>query len=167
MVKYQESKQDKFLRLAAKREQRAHEELRLISQLSSKNYEYSYDQSEEIVKRLVHSVAKIATAFGVGITSRVGHNNYCTNRHLEGASAHPDTTTVANHPYKNPVFSCRASSANGPLTDDDLIEMAGKIAKIAWVRPSDADDPAKNQETPGVGEEHAEDKAVNNTRRSA
>jgi hypothetical protein len=67
-----ESKHDRFLRLAQRRLTRAKDELRLIWQLASKNYENSPEEAEEIVRLLDEDVRRIAGAFGVEYATRIG-----------------------------------------------------------------------------------------------
>lgn len=65
-------KHTNFLRLRAKRVTRALDELRLISQLASPNYENTPLEAEEIVVSLDQAVQYIAQVFGVEYASRIG-----------------------------------------------------------------------------------------------
>lgn len=58
-----ESKHEKFLRLAAKRVDKAVYHLELIANLASHNYEYSETDAEEIVSQLQASLDQIKEAF--------------------------------------------------------------------------------------------------------
>lgn len=66
------NKHENFLRLREKRVTRALDELRLISQLSSTNYENTPQEAEEIIINLDQAVQYIAQVFGVEFASRIG-----------------------------------------------------------------------------------------------
>lgn len=61
-----------FLRLRERRVGRALGELRLISQLSSPNYENTPKEAEEIIVNLDQAIHYIAQVFGVEFASRIG-----------------------------------------------------------------------------------------------
>lgn len=67
-----ESKHDAFIRLMERRMSRALEELRLVSQLSSINYENTPEEAELVIEALDASVRSIATAFDVSYVTRIG-----------------------------------------------------------------------------------------------
>jgi hypothetical protein len=67
-----ETKHDRFLRLAQRRLERTKDNLRLVSQLSSQNYENTPDEAKEIVRILDQDVRNIAALFGVEYASRIG-----------------------------------------------------------------------------------------------
>jgi hypothetical protein len=67
-----ETKHARFLRLAQRRLTRAKEKLRLLSQLSSQNYENTPREAEEIVRILDEDVRHIAGIFGVEYATRIG-----------------------------------------------------------------------------------------------
>lgn len=73
MVDKIESKHARFLRLAQRRLERAKEELRLISQLASSNYENTPEEAKAIVEILDEDVRNIAEAFGVEYATRIGN----------------------------------------------------------------------------------------------
>ena len=61
-----------FLRLMQKRLDSAHNVLRLIEQLSSKNYENTQIEAEEVVKHLDSKIHMIADAFSVPYATAIG-----------------------------------------------------------------------------------------------
>lgn len=65
-------KHENFLRLRERRVGRALEELRLISQLASSNYENTPQEAEEIIINLDQALHYIAQIFGVEYASRIG-----------------------------------------------------------------------------------------------
>ena len=67
-----ETKSDRFRRLMQRRMERALEELRLVSQLSSPNYENTQHEAEEVVSALDSSLRHIAKSFSVPFTSQIG-----------------------------------------------------------------------------------------------
>jgi hypothetical protein len=72
MPKPGESKHDRFMRLMTRRLGRALEELRLISQLSSDNYENKPHEAAEVVRLLDLKVTQIAEVFEVPYASATG-----------------------------------------------------------------------------------------------
>jgi len=72
MSQQQEDKHNRFLRLMQRRLERALEELRLVSQLSSSNYENTPDEAQEVVRHLDASVRHIAQVFAVPYATRIG-----------------------------------------------------------------------------------------------
>ncbi len=67
-----ETKHARFLRLAQRRLTRAKEELRLVGQLASPNYENTPEEAKEIVRILDGDVRNIAGIFEVEYASRIG-----------------------------------------------------------------------------------------------
>jgi hypothetical protein len=67
-----ETKQDRFIRLAERRVTRALQEMRLISQLSSINYENSEDEAEALVEALCGGVHRIADSFDTPFKTLIG-----------------------------------------------------------------------------------------------
>jgi hypothetical protein len=72
MVGKGETKHDRFLRLAQRRLERTKDNLRLVSQLSSQNYENTPDEAKEIVRILDEDVRHIAVVFRVEYATRIG-----------------------------------------------------------------------------------------------
>lgn len=72
MPKPAESKHQRFLRLMHRRLGRALEELRLISQLSSDNYENTPAEAAEVILHLDSAVTKIAQVFDVPYATATG-----------------------------------------------------------------------------------------------
>ena len=72
MADKNESRHTRFLRLMQKRLGRALEELRLVSQLSSHNYQYKPEEAHEVMLHLDGAMREIATAFNVPYSSAVG-----------------------------------------------------------------------------------------------
>lgn len=72
MPKPAESKHQRFLRLMQRRLERALEELRLISQLSSDNYENTPEEAAEAVSHLDRAVVHIAASFDVPYATATG-----------------------------------------------------------------------------------------------
>lgn len=70
--KGQETKHEKFLRLAEARVTRTLDDIRLINQLSARTYEYKPAEVEIIVKTLADSVHDVAKTFAVPFASKVG-----------------------------------------------------------------------------------------------
>lgn len=64
MVPPNETKHDRFLRLMHKRLGRTLEDLRLVRQLSSDNYEYTDAEVKEVLQHLENAINEIAQAFG-------------------------------------------------------------------------------------------------------
>jgi hypothetical protein len=67
-----ESKHDRFLRLMQKRLGRVLEEMRLVSQLSSQNYENTEAEAFEVIQHLDNGVKNIAKVFGVPYNTAIG-----------------------------------------------------------------------------------------------
>lgn len=67
-----EQKHSDFMRLMTRRLGRALEELRLVSQLSTKYYENTEQEAEEVITHLDRSVNEIATAFAVPYPTAIG-----------------------------------------------------------------------------------------------
>lgn len=74
MSRAPETKHEKFLRLMQKRLTRTLEEMRLVGQLSSTNYERFPEEAEEAVQHLVDGVSKVADLFGVQFKAVVAVN---------------------------------------------------------------------------------------------
>ena len=72
MTDKSETKHERFLRLAQSRLGRAKEQLRLVSQLASRDYESHPDEAEEVVQHLDEDVRHIAQVFGVEYATRIG-----------------------------------------------------------------------------------------------
>lgn len=75
-----ENKHQKFLRLMQKRLGRVLEYIRLVSQLSSDNYENSKDEAYEVIAHLDAAVHKVADQFDVPYTSTVGETTQRPDR---------------------------------------------------------------------------------------
>lgn len=67
-----ETKHARFLRLMHRRLERALEELRLVGQLSSQNYENTPEEAEDVIIHLDQTVRSIAQTFGVEYATRIG-----------------------------------------------------------------------------------------------
>lgn len=67
-----ETKHDKFLRLGQRRLERVFEELRLVSQLSSNNYESFPEERVELMQHIARNVENVADAFSVPFTYVIG-----------------------------------------------------------------------------------------------
>jgi len=67
-----ETKHARFLRLAQRRLERAKDELRLVSQLCSPNYENTQEEAVEVVRVLDEDIRHVAKAFGVEYATRIG-----------------------------------------------------------------------------------------------
>lgn len=67
-----ESKHDRFLRLGQRRLERAAEELRLIANLASDNYESAPEEHTELLAHLDTAMHGVAQAFGIPYHSIVG-----------------------------------------------------------------------------------------------
>lgn len=72
MTNKKETKHEAFLRLMQRRLGRALEELRLVQQLSSTNYENTPEEAEEVIAHLDGAVRKIAEVFDVEYATRIG-----------------------------------------------------------------------------------------------
>lgn len=72
MSRAKETKQEKFLRLAHRRLYRALEEIRLISQLASANYENTPEQAQEVIRHLDKAVRQTAKVFDVPYRTMIG-----------------------------------------------------------------------------------------------
>lgn len=72
MTTKKETKHDRFLRLAENRVARAENQLRLISQLASRDYEYYPEEAEVVVRHLDEAVRHIAKVFRVEYATRIG-----------------------------------------------------------------------------------------------
>jgi hypothetical protein len=70
--KIEETKHDKFIRLAERRTSRALGELRLVTQLSSPNYEHTDEEIENIIEALCSGIHGISDAFEIPFVSAVG-----------------------------------------------------------------------------------------------
>lgn len=68
----EETKHDKFLRLAEARVTRTLDDVRLIAQLSARTYEYKPAEVEIIVKTLADAVHDVAKTFAVPFATKVG-----------------------------------------------------------------------------------------------
>lgn len=67
-----ETKHQRFLRLMQRRLERALEELRLVGQLSSDNYQNTPEEAQEVIGHLDKSVRAIADAFAVPYSTAIG-----------------------------------------------------------------------------------------------
>jgi hypothetical protein len=67
-----ETKHQRFLRLMHRRLERALNELRLVSQLSSPTYENTQEEAEEVVTHLAEAVGRVAEAFEVEYKALIG-----------------------------------------------------------------------------------------------
>lgn len=67
-----ETKHQRFVRLALRRLERSCEELRLLSQLASSNYENTPEEAQEIVRILDERIRHIAEVFEVEYATRIG-----------------------------------------------------------------------------------------------
>lgn len=67
-----ESKHERFLRLMQRRLERALEELRLVSQLASPNYENTPQEAEEVIRHLDGAIIGIAQSFEVPYSTAIG-----------------------------------------------------------------------------------------------
>lgn len=67
-----ETRHDRFLRLMQRRLGRALEEMRLVSQLSGKNYENTPEEADEVIQHLDRAVHTIAAAFEVPYKTAIG-----------------------------------------------------------------------------------------------
>lgn len=85
MVDPNETKSAKFLRLMQKRLGRAIDEMRLVSQLSSDNYESTEAARIEVVQHLDSALRKVAGAFGVDFSSNVA--GMSTKKHARALTA--------------------------------------------------------------------------------
>lgn len=75
-----ETRHDKFLRLMHKRLGRVLDDIRLVTQLSSDNYENSLDEAYEVVSHLNSAVHTVAHSFDVPFTSHVGEQPKSQNK---------------------------------------------------------------------------------------
>ena len=78
MPKPTETKNQRFQRLMFRRLGRALEELRLVSQLSSENYENTPEEAEEVVMHLDAAVQRIAKSFAVPYSTVIGTKSQAT-----------------------------------------------------------------------------------------
>jgi hypothetical protein len=67
-----ETKHDKFIRLMQNRLGRTLQELRLVSQLASFNYENTPEEALEVIIHLDRGVKDVAAAFGVIYKTHIG-----------------------------------------------------------------------------------------------
>ena len=72
MLAKNESRHERFLRLAQNRLGRTLEQLRLVSQLASHRYENTPEEAGEVVRLLDEAVRRVAEVFGVEYASRIG-----------------------------------------------------------------------------------------------
>lgn len=72
MSRSPETKHEKFLRLMQKRLSRTLDEMRLVTQLSSSNYESFEEEHLEVVAHLANGVQNIANSFDVPFEFTVG-----------------------------------------------------------------------------------------------
>ena len=93
--KLQETKHDRFIRLAERRVTRALEEMRLISQLSSPNYDNSEDEAEAVVTALCGGIHRITDSFDIPFITKVGA---AVGEHREGSVLAPAVGTRSGVP---------------------------------------------------------------------
>lgn len=67
-----ETKHEKFLRIMQRRLGKALEDLRLVGQLSSNNYQNTPEEAEDVVLHLSWAVWEIAKSFNVPYSAKVG-----------------------------------------------------------------------------------------------
>ena len=72
MTQQPETKHDRFMRLMTKRLGKALDDIRLVSQLATPNYENTPEEASEVVRLLDVSVRKVAEAFHVPFKSAMG-----------------------------------------------------------------------------------------------
>lgn len=72
MTQKKETAHEKFLRLMQKRLGRVLEEVRLVCQLSSRNYESTKAERLEVVHHLDAAVKKVAATYDVPYESKIG-----------------------------------------------------------------------------------------------
>ena len=72
MPKKDESKHDAFRRLKEKRLKAVGDQMRLISQLASKNYEHTPEEAEALVAEIDSAVQMVAQVYGVPYSSVIG-----------------------------------------------------------------------------------------------
>lgn len=114
-----ETKHERFLRLAERRVGRALDELRLISQLSSPNYENTPTEAEAIVSALDESVRYIASVFGVDYATQIGK---AASQTVNNASP------IQRFQKSNPLDEIEIVKALEHLANDN-IEEAEKILR--------------------------------------
>lgn len=69
---FEKARHEKFLRLAQRRLERTKDEIRLLSQLASANYQNTPEEAHELVSIVDADVRALAEAFSVEFASRVG-----------------------------------------------------------------------------------------------
>lgn len=72
MTTTSETKHEKFLRLMQKRLLRALDEIRLVGQLASTNYESFEEERLEVVQHLTNAVSVVANGFDVIFEAQIG-----------------------------------------------------------------------------------------------
>jgi hypothetical protein len=72
MTDTKETKHDAFLRLADRRVGRAMEKIRLVSQLSSRNYENTVEEAQLVVTHLDEAVQLVAQLLEVPYSTAIG-----------------------------------------------------------------------------------------------
>lgn len=105
-----ESKHDAFLRLAEKRVERALNDMRLVSQLSSRTYENTNEEAEIVVSHLIEGVREVAQSFDVPFSAVAGESAQIAEQ-----TNHLITNTVE----KGPIDEMEIISAIEFLADDD------------------------------------------------
>lgn len=118
-----ETKHDKFMRLANKRLPGALEALRLIMQLSARNYENSPEEAEEIIRILDQSMQDVAAAFGVPYSTAFGENADIAKR----------TNHLITGPTEGPINALDVARAVDFLSRNE-IQAAENILKDALRR---------------------------------
>jgi len=98
-----ETRHDKFVRLVQKRVPKAMEAIRLVTQLSSANYEYTADEASEVHSVLKECIDNLANEFGLTPSPAA-------------------TPVVAESPVQTVAPVEQRYSENHPQTVDDVLE---------------------------------------------
>ena len=117
-----ETKQDAFVRLVNNRMPRVLEQLRLIAQLSSRSYEHTEEQANEVMKVLKEGFEEVAQAYEMPISIAIGSDEVAYAQMTNHV-----VTAKTNDPDFNITVSMAAALEN--LKNDDVDAARGILKK--------------------------------------
>lgn len=123
-----ESKHDRFLRLMQKRLGRVLEDLRLVSQLSSPNYENTPEEAEEVVRHLDTAVRGIAEVFGVEYATRIGKGSSQTTNGAKPVAVMVRKTSILDEVDVLKVLECIRAGETEAATKILRMAISGRAA---------------------------------------
>jgi hypothetical protein len=126
-----ETKHAAFLRLTEKRLLSAQNQMRLIRQMSSDNYENTPEEAVTVIDFLDKEVRAIAQVFGVEYVTRIGSSR-------AKAAADTNTTPAIGISAKTAVIDAADAMRLVDMIEDNELEDAKSLLRSAIVNPKAA-----------------------------